>query len=283
MSFEPQHELWGWEALFQQLNSFLHDADRHFGNATVNYAQYVVDRLEVIVRTICHLKEHIQAEITDIDERNRHIAVHYVQDMEDLLHCLRPLSQEWQNYLDIKERYSDAVAYHSPLDHTSRRGRPRFIVSCEQLLYLRSLSFTWTEIASLLGVSRMTVFRRRQEFGILNDPSIEINDAELRVVLSQIRRTFPELGEKMVIGHLRSLGYNVTRSRVRNAIRVTDPINVALRWQGNLTVRRPYSVPGPNSLWHIGIVFSFAMYVRMYYKDYVLYRIVQNGGGGNFG
>ena len=94
----------------------------------------------------------------------------------------------------------------------------------------------------------MTIFRRRQEFGILNDPSIEINDAELRVVLSQLRRTFPELREKMVIGHLRSLGYNVTRSRVRNAIRVTDPINVALRWQGNLTVRRPYSVPGPNSL-----------------------------------
>ena len=254
MSLEPQHEVWGWETLFQELNSFLRDADRHLGTATLNYAHYVVDRLEVIIRTICHLKEHIQA--ATINERNRHIAVRYVRDMEDLLDCLRPLSQEWRKYLDVKERYSNAVAYYSPLDHTSGRGRPRFIVSCEQLLYLRSLSFTWTEIASLLGVSRMTIFRRRQEFGILNDPSIEINDTELRVVLSQLRRTFPELGEKMVIGHLRSLGYNVTRNRVRNAIRITDPINVALRWHGNLTARRPYSVPGPNSLWHIGMVFN---------------------------
>ena len=66
----------------------------------------------------------------------------------------------------------------------------------------------------------------------------------------------------MVIGHVRSLGYNVTRSRIRNAVRVADPINVALRWQGNLTVRRPYSVPGPNSLWHIGmyVLHSFATY-----------------------
>ena len=254
MSIESrsQHELWGWETLFQELNSFLRDANRHLGNATVNYVQCVVDRLEITVRTISQLKEHMEAEMTSIEERNRHIAVHYVQDMEDLLQCLRSLSQEWQKYLDSKES-SNVVAYHSPLEHTSQRGRPRFIVSCEQLLYLRSLSFTWTEIASLLGVSRMTIFRRRQEFGILNEPSIEINDAELRVVLSQLRRTFPELGEKMVIGHLRSLGYKVTRSHVRNAIRVTDPISVALRWQGNLTVRRPYSVPGPNSLWHIGM------------------------------
>lgn len=269
IEFRSQHELWGWETLFQELSSFLRDADRHLGNATVNYAQYVVDRLEIIVRTIFHLKEHIEAEMTSIEERNRHIGVHYVQDMEDLLQCLRPLSQEWQKYLDIKERCSNVVAYHSPLEHTSQRGRPRFIVSCEQLLYLRSLSFTWTEIASLLGVSRMTIFRRRQEFGILNEPGIEVNDAELRVVLSQLRRTFPELGEKMVIGHLRSLGYNVTRSRVRNAIRVTDPINVALRWQGNLTVRRPYSVPGPNSLWHIGMCSTALLQVYVYICIYM--------------
>ena len=62
------------------------------------------------------------------------------------------------------------------------------------------------------------------------NPSIEINDAELQVVLSQLRRTFPELGEKIVTEHLRSLGYNVARSHVQSAIRVTDPINVALRW-----------------------------------------------------
>jgi len=32
-----------------------------------------------------------------------------------------------------------------------------------------------------------------------------------------------------------------------------DPVNVALRWPGGATAKRQYSVPGPNSLWHIGM------------------------------
>ena len=48
------------------------------------------------------------------------------------------------------------------------------------------------------------------------------------------------------------LQHYVSRERLRNAVRVTDPINRALRWRGVLTARRPYSVPGPNALWHIG-------------------------------
>ena len=53
------------------------------------------------------------------------------------------------------------------------------------------------------------------------------------------------------------MGYQISRSRVRECVRNADPINTALRWQGNLTARRPYTVPGPNSLWHIG------MYIAM--------------------
>ena len=44
----------------------------------------------------------------------------------------------------------------------------------------------------------------------------------------------------------------MTRDRVRQAIRVTDPLSVALRSLPAVISRRPYSVPGPNSLWHIG-------------------------------
>ena len=62
----------------------------------------------------------------------------------------------------------------------------------------------------------------------------------------------PEMGESIVWGRLRSMGYIVTRQRVRRAIRSTDPMSVALRWRGGLVYRRTYSVPGPNSLWHIG-------------------------------
>ena len=44
----------------------------------------------------------MEAEMTSIEDCNRHIAVHYVQDMEDLLQCLRSLSQKWQKYLDVQ-------------------------------------------------------------------------------------------------------------------------------------------------------------------------------------
>ena len=86
-----QHELWGWETLFQELNSFLRDADRHLGNATVNYAQYVVDRLEITVRTISQLKEHMEAEMTSIEERNRRSGMSMWQQIH-LLDNSKPIS-----------------------------------------------------------------------------------------------------------------------------------------------------------------------------------------------
>ena len=66
----------------------------------------------------------------------------------------------------------------------------------------------------------------------------------------------------MAMGHLRSLGFYVSRERLRNAVRVTDPINRALRWRGVLTARRPYSVSGPNALCHIGSLCS--VYAMLY-------------------
>ena len=44
---------------------------------------------------------------------------------------------------------------------TERRGRgcPHFSTVRDQLDYLVSLSFNWSEIASLFGVSRMTIYR----------------------------------------------------------------------------------------------------------------------------
>ena len=100
----------------------------------------------------------------------------------------------------------------------------------------------------------MTIYRRRIEYDMIDDPRSIPDDAELTRLVEQTRRELPYLGEVMVLGRLRSLGYYVTRSRLRQVINDTDPINWALRWGRNMHSRRPYSVPGPNSLWHIGIM-----------------------------
>lgn len=73
---------------------------------------------------------------------------------------------------------------------------------CEgRLQYLASMS----QIAQVLGVFHMTIYRRRVEYGMLNYASRNITDEELHVVIDQIRRELPTLGETMMWGHLRSM------------------------------------------------------------------------------
>ena len=131
------------------------------------------------------------------------------------------------------------------------RGRPKFDITQEQIEYLRYLSFSWSSISSLLGVSRMTLYRRKKQFGISSTNS-SLTDSELDERIREIRRELPYSGETIVMGRLRSIQCCIPRKRVRESIRRIDPLNTPLRWGRNRHSRRPYSVPGPNCLWHLG-------------------------------
>ena len=167
------------------------------------------------------------------------------------MQCLHEISLHCQHYIDELEQGDHTHGYRAPeIRSARRRGRPRFDIQREQLEYLSSLSFSWAQIASMLGVTRMTMYRRRQELGLLSEPIQVLDDDELRHTIEQIRREQPEIGEVIVMGEIRSRGIRVTRERVRRAIRETDHLNTPMRWRGGLVARHPYSVPGPNSLWH---------------------------------
>lgn len=45
-------------------------------------------------------------------------------------------------------------------------------------------------------------------------------------------------------------GLRVTRRKLRQAIHSVDPLGTML-WWGTPIIRRPYSVKGPNALWHL--------------------------------
>ena len=111
----------------------------------------------------------------------------------------------------------------------------------------------------MLMVSRMTIYRRRVEFGMLEDCRRSISEDGLVSIVGHIMREHPQVGQSFVSGRLRSLGYRVVRERVRRAVRTCDPLNTALRWCGHTMFRRPYSVPWPNSLWHIGKFFFYCI------------------------
>ena len=77
-------------------------------------------------------------------------------------------------------------------------------------VYLRSMNFSWVHIAELLGVSRVTLYRRRTELGIQDSDILrEMDDDELRRYMGQVREEFPNIGESLVIGRLHSMGYHV--------------------------------------------------------------------------
>ena len=98
----------------------------------------------------------------------------------------------------------------------------------------------------------------------MNDPTCEISDDNLTSLIKQIRQDTPYSGVSMMYGSLRARGLKVARERIRSTLRAIDPLSSALRWPAGLTKRRPYSVAGPNSLWHIGMQLLNTIYGKYF-------------------
>ena len=130
-------------------------------------------------------------------------------------------------------------------------GRPRLLISLEDVEFLRGLNFKWTKISDILGVSRSTLYRRLDEAGVSQQCRYtNITDEQLDRVMLHIKENHPNDGEKIMIGHLHREGICVQRWRVRASIHRVDPVNTALRRSGTVQ-RRVYRVAGPNAVWHI--------------------------------
>lgn len=114
-----------------------------------------------------------------------------------------------------------------------------------------------------------TFFRRRVEYGLdAQDAATDISDEELLSVIREFRRDAPYSGVQMCCGSLRAKGIKVTRERVRTVLRLIDPLNSAQRWPLLITRRHPYSVPGPNSLWHIGMITNIVYMYPILFKTH---------------
>lgn len=216
------------------------------GSTRQDHVEYWIERLELIVSSTIRIRDVLSSAINGGQEEA--VLQYYKTSLDELIGSLNEL----HSYLDSRLDSAMSAPYTSSTVQTGARGRPRFDITVDQLEYLASMSFSWTEIARMLGISRMTLFRRRIQFGMIQQGR-SISDNDLTVLLQEMREEFPYMGEVMVLGRLRALGYAVSRDRVRRAIRVTDPINTSLRATTGPAARRIYSVPGPNSLWHMGM------------------------------
>ena len=114
-------------------------------------------------------------------------------NLSEVLECLHDMQRDWSNFVDL-HNLSQPLSLHSPpTAPISGPGRPSFDISRERLQYLRSMNFTWSQIADTLGVSYMTIYRRRRDFGIMEDPGGNVSDSELCELLQQMKQDFPSL------------------------------------------------------------------------------------------
>ena len=101
----------------------------------------------------------------------------------------------------------------------------------------------------------------------------DTTNEDLERVILDIKESMPEIGERLTVGALRSCGLIVPRHRVHEILHKVDAISISLRWHSK-TKRKPYSVPGPSSLWHIGENLCFVMSSsdEILIHRYLLYR-----------
>ena len=102
----------------------------------------------------------------------------------------------------------------APTEHYGLQGRPRVVVTQQQLQTLHELcGFRWNDVAETLGVSDRTLQRRRHENGMRVEGRefSSLSDAELDEIVRNIHAVTPEAGLLMVQGSLRQQGLMVQR------------------------------------------------------------------------
>ena len=130
--------------------------------------------------------------------------------------------------------------------------RPSYNISSEALEELCAFSFTWDKIAKILGVSRWTVLRRKEKFGLQEMREFSnTTDQELdELARNHISNHGATSGQGYIARYIKSLGLRVQCRRIRESMTWVDPRNTAIRWGAQVS-RRTYQVPWPNSFWHL--------------------------------
>lgn len=136
---------------------------------------------------------------------------------------------------------------------SGERGRPKMEIPKEQLEFLVEKRFSAGDIAKLFSVSKRTVERRLNKFGISVRASYApLSNDELDAVVTDIISEFPNVGCKRMTGLLFSRGHRDQQTRICESMRRVNPEAVLLRTlELRLIQRRSYHVQGPLSLWHL--------------------------------
>jgi len=88
-------------------------------------------------------------------------------------------------------------------------GRPSVEINMERVEALRKIGLSLTEIRKRLKISRSTLYRHLENTDLVG--YTDINDQDLDDVILSYKQIHPHDGERMLIGHLRSLIIHLQR------------------------------------------------------------------------
>ncbi|XP_024127724.1 uncharacterized protein LOC112146248 isoform X2 [Oryzias melastigma] len=163
---------------------------------------------------------------------------------------------------DVTERLTDlnnAIQQHrnsqepTSIERSSKRRLRRIDISIEHLIHLLETGLSVNTIAKLWGVSHATLFRRMAENNLsVRNLYSTCTDAELDVLVTEIKARMPNAGYRLVKGTLKAQGHHLGWDRVKASMHRVDSLGILSRMtQLGCVVRRTYSVPGPKYLVHI--------------------------------
>ena len=148
-----------------------------------------------------------------------------------------------------------------------KRGPSRYGINKERLEHFLNIGCNVTQIAKdgLLGkkIHPNTVFNfmKANDIPMIRRRYTQLSDEELEIKILDLHVRFPNSGIREIASMLKKLDppVIVQRDRVGKLLAKVDPTGTARRW-AQIIPRRTYSVPTPNSLWHIDTHHSLIRY-----------------------
>lgn len=135
-----------------------------------------------------------------------------------------------------------------------KSGRPRKNIDAGVLheAFRKGRHISTTLLASVLGVDRKTLQAWKNELKI-GSGFDDISDDDLDKLVQIYHQENPAGGRSYVMGHLRAVySLRIQRQRVIDSLNRVDKLGQGMRERvGKKKLRRTYTVPRPNALWHI--------------------------------
>jgi hypothetical protein len=192
-----------------------------------------------------------------------------IEDIRMLTYNFCVIEKTWKD-LGISSTHAvpsePATAVQGKRFVVSGVGRPSLILDLDKVMFLISVGFKMKDIAKCFLIDRTTLWRKLRQMNVDLYKFTEIDDNQLALEIEDICKRHPNTGISMMHGYLKARGIIVQNRRIQDILREMDPGNSGLRW-GFVAYRRKYSVPGPNSLWHIDGHHAF-----------IRWRMVTHGG-----